>query len=59
MRRDSLQHCADTVVGNGNLRGMSGGEKRRLSLGVELVRMHVCVLVNAVDIAIPIVCSAA
>ena len=45
MRRGSLQHCADTVVGDGNVRGISGGERRRLSLGVELVRMHVCVLV--------------
>jgi ABC-type multidrug transport system ATPase subunit len=33
-----LKRCADTVVGGiGGLRGLSGGERRRVSIGVELV----------------------
>ncbi|KAJ3410887.1 hypothetical protein HDV05_003105 [Chytridiales sp. JEL 0842] len=32
-----LAHVADTIVGGGGKRGISGGERRRLSIGVELV----------------------
>jgi ABC-type multidrug transport system ATPase subunit len=32
-----LQHCADTVVGGPLLKGISGGERKRTSVGVELV----------------------
>lgn len=32
-----LRHCADTVVGNETLKGLSGGEKRRLSIGVQIL----------------------
>ncbi|KAJ8506140.1 hypothetical protein OPV22_007026 [Ensete ventricosum] len=32
-----LQDCADTVIGNWHLRGISGGEKRRVSIGLEIL----------------------
>jgi ABC-type multidrug transport system ATPase subunit len=32
-----LAHVADTVVGGNGKRGISGGERRRVSIGVELV----------------------
>jgi ABC-type multidrug transport system ATPase subunit len=32
-----LTHCADTVVGGPLLKGISGGERKRTSVGVELV----------------------
>jgi ABC-type multidrug transport system ATPase subunit len=32
-----LRACCDTVIGGGFLKGISGGEKRRTSIGVELV----------------------
>jgi ABC-type multidrug transport system ATPase subunit len=32
-----LQKCADTQVGGAMIRGVSGGEKKRVSIGVELV----------------------
>ena len=32
-----LQDCADTMIGNERIRGISGGEKKRTSIGVELV----------------------
>ncbi|RAL43105.1 hypothetical protein DM860_009887 [Cuscuta australis] len=40
-----LVDCADRVVGNWQLRGISGGEKRRLSIALEiLVRPHILFL---------------
>ena len=33
-----LVHCADQYVGNELVRGISGGEKKRLSIGLELLR---------------------
>ncbi|XP_053444672.1 ATP-binding cassette sub-family G member 8 isoform X3 [Nycticebus coucang] len=32
-----LWQCADTLVGNAYLRGVSGGERRRVSIGVQLL----------------------
>ncbi|NXO02130.1 ABCG8 protein, partial [Rhinopomastus cyanomelas] len=32
-----LRHCANTKVGNKYLRGISGGERRRVSIGVQLL----------------------
>ncbi|GLT51027.1 hypothetical protein SLA2020_244740 [Shorea laevis] len=34
-----LQDCADTVIGNWHLRGISGGEKKRLSIALEILTM--------------------
>lgn len=34
----NLAHCKDTLVGNGDrLKGISGGEKRRLSFACEIL----------------------
>ncbi|KAH9608789.1 hypothetical protein KSS87_019682 [Heliosperma pusillum] len=32
-----LQECADRVIGNWHLRGLSGGEAKRLSIGLEIL----------------------
>lgn len=32
-----LQDCADRLIGNWHLRGLSGGEKKRLSIAVEIL----------------------
>ncbi|KAE8682504.1 ABC transporter G family member 12 [Hibiscus syriacus] len=34
-----LHECGDTVVGNWHLRGISGGEKKRLSISLEILTM--------------------
>lgn len=37
LRQLGLEHIADTRVGSGEHRGISGGEMRRVSIGIELV----------------------
>ena len=32
-----LENCADTMIGNDMIKGISGGEKKRVSIGVELI----------------------
>ena len=34
-----LDHRADTIVGDAITRGVSGGERRRVTIGVELVKL--------------------
>ena len=34
-----LSKCADTLIGGALVRGISGGEKKRVAIGVELVRV--------------------
>lgn len=33
-----LEKCADTVVGNSEVRGLSGGERKRVNIGIELIQ---------------------
>jgi len=33
----SLRKCADTIVGSSAMRGVSGGERKRISIGVQLI----------------------
>lgn len=33
----SIEHCADTLIGDDLLKGISGGERKRTSVGVELI----------------------
>jgi ABC-type multidrug transport system ATPase subunit len=37
MRIEGLTHCAEAAIGGGLMKGISGGEKKRTSVGVELV----------------------
>lgn len=32
-----LRHCQNSIVGNASIRGVSGGERKRVSIGIELV----------------------
>uniref|UniRef100_A0A7S3UXL6 ABC transporter domain-containing protein n=1 Tax=Aplanochytrium stocchinoi TaxID=215587 RepID=A0A7S3UXL6_9STRA len=41
-----LEKCADTLIGDNTTRGISGGEKKRTSIGVELIVNPVIVLVD-------------
>jgi ABC-type multidrug transport system ATPase subunit len=41
-----MTHTASTVVGNAAIRGISGGEKRRLGFGLEMVAGHSSMLAD-------------
>jgi len=41
-----LTHVRDTVVGDAMIRGISGGEKRRVGMGVEMCAGHSCILAD-------------
>ena len=38
LERLSIKACADTLIGGSLLKGISGGEKKRTSIGYELMR---------------------
>lgn len=42
-----LQNCADTIVGSALIKGISGGERKRTSVGVELVVQPALVFLGA------------
>lgn len=39
IKKLGLSHCAETLVGSATIKGLSGGEKKRVSVGVELVNL--------------------
>ncbi|KAL8547851.1 hypothetical protein ACS0TY_007247 [Phlomoides rotata] len=41
-----LQDCADTVIGNWHLRGISGGERRRVSIALEILMTPVLLFLD-------------
>lgn len=48
LRMLSLVSCADTLVGNELVRGISGGEKRRVTIGEVLVTNARCLLADEI-----------
>ena len=41
-----LNHVKNTLVGDANLKGISGGQKRRLSIGTEIVAGYSILIAN-------------
>ena len=46
MKLLGLSHVAETYIGDASVRGVSGGEKRRVSFGVEMVAGRECLLAD-------------
>lgn len=42
----NLEKCADSIVGDEHRRGISGGEKKRASIGLELIVNPAIILVD-------------
>lgn len=53
-----LVECADTIVGGALIKGISGGERKRTSVGVELVTRPALVFLDEVSKTCRGVCSA-
>lgn len=49
IRMLGLEDCADNLVGGPLLKGISGGEKRRLSLAVEMLNDPAVLIVGTLD----------
>lgn len=41
-----LEKCQHTLIGNAMIKGISGGERKRTSIGVELVSDPFCILLD-------------
>ncbi|KAG0210414.1 hypothetical protein BGX28_009323 [Mortierella sp. GBA30] len=41
-----LQECADVLIGDDDTNGISGGERRRVSIGIELVNEPACLFLD-------------
>lgn len=37
LARLRLESCSDTMIGDDRIRGISGGEKKRTAIGIELI----------------------
>ena len=46
INRLGLQRCADTYIGNNYIRGVSGGERKRTSIGYELITTPTLMLLD-------------
>ncbi|KAL6066653.1 ATP-binding cassette transporter snq2 [Balamuthia mandrillaris] len=42
----NLAHRADTIVGDQNIRGVSGGEKKRVTIGAEVIKLSQIILLD-------------
>jgi ABC-type multidrug transport system ATPase subunit len=49
LRLLGLKSCADTAVGNGLLRGVSGGERKRVTLGEMLIIPHLAYAMDEIS----------
>lgn len=41
-----LRECADTIIGNSAIKGCSGGERHRLSIGIQLATEPACLFLD-------------